>query len=818
MSTRLFDFISTLRIFVLGILFVSPSAHSASSTLRTPGGGSVIINAKEASRDYDRKVIELKGDVQLVYDQQYISCDQAVIYLDKQEIEAEGHLVISSPQAYIEGDRAVVSYKDKTGVIINGFVKSGQVLLEGQVVRKLGENQYEAEKAYYTACTTCPTAWSFRGEKIRAQMGGYAHIKQPILEVGSLPVFWLPYLIVPLKSERQTGLLIPSLDFSGSGGAAITMRYFWAISRSQDATFGLKTYTLRGWKTLGNYRYMLNETSGGELNSGYFPGKDRRFKADPYFVENGIDPAARRWFLTYDHLYEMPSNFVQRTKLNFVSDLRYPQDFPDDISGVGDPALENRLSLTRNTETTHASIDTSYYINQLKANPLASNRDAVHRFPEIRYALAERSVGDSNLLFNFNADYVNFAREDFAYDDVYTNDKGVIDVDTNRSQPGAGSFDPSIDVIRAGQRLDLQPELSYPIHAGRFIDILPTAQFRHTQYSFNVTPPDGAVANPTPYRQYLRGSISARTRFFRVYGQQPEASPPLPPPQNWVDRESQSPPGSGIATITAPRRPNLYRHEVVPEVVLNDVPYLRQEEHPFFGKATRIPVFKDRQPIGDEDFRSDQRIQFDYNDRVTNRNTVSFILNNFLVRKSFSSPTTPVYKQIVNLRLMQSYDLDEAQRSGDGPTFPWSDISALLDVRLDNFETNTLLNYFPYHNVVNTSARARVKNSRGDFLQVSVTQAYTITENVADASKPPSENFGLAAGFDSKYLTFSGQIETTPEDWRLAQFKPKSWSTNFNIKPPGDCWGIRTSVSQELATGELLWKIDFDYKFGGSAI
>ena len=797
-----------------------------------PGGGQMIVNAKNAFRDYDKGILELRGDVQVIYDQQYLSADRATINEKTHEVTAEGNLVISSPTAYTEGDRAVMNYRTNTGVIYNGFVKSGQVIFEGRVVRKTGPLQYEAETASFTACTTCPTAWTFAGSRMKAEMGGYAHIKHSVLKVAGLPVLWLPYLIVPLKSERQTGLLTPSLDFSASGGVALGLRYFWAMSRSQDMTLSLINYSLRGVKGLVNYRYVLSEESWGELNTGLI--RDQTFAADPIFRVNPVGTRANRWFVSYDHSFDLPNNFNQKTKLAWVSDLRYPRDFPEEIPGRGDPALENRLGLTRNTEEHHMSLDAAYYINLLKTNPIDTNRDTVHRWPELRYGFTERPIWGTNLMFNFNADYVNFAREDYAFDDVtkrtdnatgrvtkeidVTRTNTPINTPTTKIEGRGGEFDPDIDIIRAGQRLDLRPEISYPFHIGRYIDVLPSIQFRHTQYSFNVSAPNDLDFDPSPFRQFLRGRISFKTRYYRVYGpREPQLAAPSPV-TSWVDSESRGQNSTSFNKVRKPVKPSVYRHEIEPEIAASGAPYIRQTGN--FGEAAQIPTFLDALPVSDSDFQT-RGIQFDSEDRLIYRNSISLLINNKLVRKTYglTPAEDPTYKQIVSFKLGQSFDLDEARRKED-PKFPWSDLSALLDIRMDNFETNTLARYFHYHNVVSTSSRARAMTGevvgKQTFVELSFAQTFNITRNVSEANIGRSENVGFSAGFDSRYLTFLGTVNFAPWTFWPMDYRVRSWGTEMRIKPPGDCWGIRTKFEQSTGD-ELRVKVDFDYLFGGQS-
>jgi LPS-assembly protein len=789
----------------------TPPRISMGSAAGSLGGLSVNAEYTEMTRESGRQVIELRGHVQIIFETQYITCDRAVIRQDTQEIEAIGNLVISSPQAYVEGDSAILSYKDNTGVIINGFVKSGQVIFEGKVVRKTGANTYEAEDAQYTACTTCPTAWTFSGSNIKAEIGGYAYIKNSVLRIARFPIFWLPYLIVPLKSERQTGLLVPQFDYSATGGTGISSSFFWAIAPNQDATITAKHYSLRGEKGILNYRYVLTEASEGELTTGYI--HDRVFSGAPELLGREVGSRSNRWFLTYNHSYELPDEITQKIKLAFASDLRYPHDFPLELPGRGDPALENRISLTKSTERTSASIDASYYINMLNSNPLADNADSVHRLPEIRYSILDRPVADdtvlSNLYFNMSFKYVNFARDGFAFDrrNIATG---------NYSTPG-GVFQPSTltstDTVRTGQRIDIQPELSYPFRVGE-IDFLPAVQFRHMQYSLDVSPDPAEPFETSPYRQFVRASMAARTKFSKIYGDRSyEAQQPKAKITNWVDAESRESLDE-IPVVRAPERPNLYRHEIEPEISLAGIPYNYQTPFSqFFGKSSDAPAFQDDLPLSDLDLSPDGRgVQFDYEDRLISRNSVTFALTNRLVRKTWASGS-PVYKQIVSWKVGQSYDFDEAHRAPGRPTFPWSDISSLLDVRLDHFETNTLIRHFPYHNKTNTSTRIKVMDGNR-FLQMNFKQAYAITQKVEEAYDGREENLSFIAGFDMRYLVFAGSINYIPLGWDPIDLRVKSHSVILNFKPPGNCWGILASITKPIDRSPEF-SIGFDYQFGG---
>ncbi len=814
------------------ILTVPVEAIATTGSLAIPGGGHVNLGADNFSRDFEKGVVEVSGNVKVFFNGQYLSCDRAIINEKTQKIEAFGSLVLSSSQAYVEGDAAILDYKTNTGIIQNGFVKNGQVILEGRVVRKTGPETYEAENAYYTACTTCPTAWTFAGTRMSARMGGYAFIKNPLLKIANIPVLWLPYLVVPLKSERQSGLLSPDLDIFADE-VALGLPFFWAISRSQDATITPKLYSRRGLKILSNYRYMLSEESYGEGNAGII--NDRVFGTEESLNALPGGSRSRRWFFNYAHTYELPGDLSQKTKLNLVSDLIYPTDFWKEVPGKGDPALENRLSLTRNTELTHASIDVAYYINMMTANPFSNNNEAVHRWPELRFSVADRPVFKSNLLFRMDINYVNFTREGYAFDHVIpagidpaTGQPYDRQIDANHSgyaQPrtggphsidvgGGSQFNPVTDIVRTGQRLDLKPEIAYPFNVGRFLDVLPSIQLRHTQYAFNVAP---SADNPNqydsmPFRNYARGKISARTTFYRIYGNEEGLSrkPEIKPPSsNWIDEESRA----LDEDLKVPKgvHADIFRHEFQPEIVGSYIPYIRQpDSHPFFSRNAQLPIFLEEQPISNENFTNvDTTLQFDYHDRISSRTLVTLQATNRLVRKRWLSGT-PVYRQIAAWKIGQSYDFDEAKRQ-DPPRLPYSDIFSNFDLHLDRIDIYSVLRYYPYHRVTTSTSTLRLKNaSDTEFAQVTYNQTYNISRNVAQTTEAP-QTVGLSGGFKSKYLDLAATLDYAAEAQNL---KLTTWRGDFNIKPPGNCWGIKLQYVQPVGGKREIY-VNFDFNFGG---
>ncbi len=767
---KVFNSIDSFKLLLMFIFtsicsYYSTSLSASTPTATTAKYKNLMINADVM--EHKAKSIELSGNIQVIFKGQHLRANKAIIYKETKLVEAEGDIELITPKSTIGGDKIIMNYETGIGTIYRGYILSGQVFFEGDIIEKTGDESFISSHSTYTSCTTCPPAWSFSGTHIDAELGGYAYIKNSFLKFGNIPVLWLPYLIVPLKSERQTGLLTPSFDISKSGGLAIGQPFFWAISRSSDATFTFKNYDLRGLKVESNYRYMLNDESYGEIT--FATIKDRVFvNSDRWRRFHSSDSSSqfRRWNLKYKHYSVLPNNWIHRMDLNTSSDLQYSADFPLETKFNADSALENRISLTKNTDHNHFSIDNSYYINLLKSDPSVENTGAVHRLPEIHFSSTKQNIFESGFLFDYELQYTNFYRSDFAYDDLTssTNSDGSTirsvsntcgtnpawDRDPNCHQTRDGQFNPRTDIIRSGQRLLFEPTLSYPLKWGHFFNLTPKAVYQESHYSF------GIEELPNLTRRALRTEVNLQTSFSRIYSESKDFSS------------------------------TRYKHEIQPELIASTVPWLDQPSHPFLGfkPYNEATIFK-YQSVSNKDFFGDYGIQFDYNDRLYDRSIITARVTNKLMKKSWSGGS-PSYENIMLWRLSQRYDAYQASQIKNSK--PFSDIESILNIKLSNFNTYTKLNYFPYQKITDASSRVSVNDDRGNFAQLGLSRKYLISENGTYDRKERTEDYELLIGTSAKYVNFVGK---TVYDANYAHStRIKSWGYSFIIKPPGNCWSI----------------------------
>jgi LPS-assembly protein len=501
---------------------------------------------------------------------------------------------------------------------------------------------------------------------------------------------------------------------------------------------------------------------------------DRQFPNERK-VEKEID----RWYADYSHVYEMPGDLTHRVKLTNVSDLRYPIDFPRQLDNATDPALANSMSLTKTTDTQFASIEGTYNINLLKEDPLASNTDAVHRLPEIHYNITNQRIFNSPILAKLDMSYVNFTRSGLSYDNIEA-DGG----DYKRSDGRDGSFDPNPgqgnpsqwDLIRTGHRFDAAPSFSAPFQVGKFVDVLPKVTYRETHYRFQIDDDVQSLENysRSANRRYLQTDLTAKMQFSKVFG----------------DLEN-------------PKSKRL-KHEIEPEISISQIPWIKRPEHGFFGDFTDQAFSQSLEPISDEDVFGQNRLQFDYNDRVFDRSLVTYAFTSKLTRKTWKYGQ-PDYTTVMLARINQSYDINEAN-DRDKPE-PWLPMNALLKMQFENFETFTQAQYYPYAKQVNWSTRTRIRNDSGDYLQVSYSKFVRVREDNSIISDTQTENISPGLGLTTKYLNLFGEVN-------YVNFELRQWRYSVVLKPPGNCIQLMLS-SVFVPNGDAQYFVNANFNFGG---
>jgi LPS-assembly protein len=167
--------------------------------------------------------------------------------LKQKTVVAEGDVTFEQGASRMQGVRLELDLAEKTGVLTEGRIDlEGGLHLRGATLAKVGPRSFTLTDGVVTSCEVCEgqdPSWKFNVKSARVTLEEFAHLKGVTFSMGGVPLLWTPYLIWPALRDRASGFLIPGLGFSSNRGGFFGMSYYWAISRSADATFSGDFYT-----------------------------------------------------------------------------------------------------------------------------------------------------------------------------------------------------------------------------------------------------------------------------------------------------------------------------------------------------------------------------------------------------------------------------------------------------------------------------------------------------------------------------------------------------------------------------------------------
>ncbi len=141
--------------------------------------------------------------------------------------------------------------------------------MTGDTLERTNGNDFKSTDGLWTPCH-CEKdeepAWALRSSKTEAQPGGYATFTNTVLEVKGVPVIYLPWLRVPIKDKRQSGLLMPSTSSDSASGSVFSQPLYIDLGPDKDMTVKAEVFERRGTKIATEYRQQTKQYSGFQLN------------------------------------------------------------------------------------------------------------------------------------------------------------------------------------------------------------------------------------------------------------------------------------------------------------------------------------------------------------------------------------------------------------------------------------------------------------------------------------------------------------------------------------------------------------------------
>lgn len=310
----------------------APVAHGAQAPVADGADASsapIELSADELEYERTRDLFIASGSVVVRRGERQLSADWVVFSPSTGRGVASGDVVLSDGRDRLLTRFVEFDVDDMQGALFDARfdVPSGNMRMQGAMIAKTGEHTYSFEKGVFTTCR-CPDPgeedpWRIRAESADLEVGGYGTARDTTFEVLGVPVAWLPWAIYPLKTERQSGLLLPEVRLSGRNGFEVGLPVFFAAGDPVNVVATPRWLSKRGPKGDLDVEYVAGERSGGDAFGSYL--RDREIDPNSLAEPFGRD----RWSTKGQHDWFGPLGTRFKTDYKFESDNAYADDFEE---------------------------------------------------------------------------------------------------------------------------------------------------------------------------------------------------------------------------------------------------------------------------------------------------------------------------------------------------------------------------------------------------------------------------------------------------------------------------------------------------------
>jgi hypothetical protein len=168
------------------------------------------------------------------------------------------------------GHELSYNFRTKRGKIDLGDTKIEDGFYHGEVIKKDAGGDLFVRDGRYTTCDLPDPHYFFGSPRMKVGVKDKI-IAEPIyLYIADVPVFGLPFAVLPNRSGRRTGIIAPAFGDDSRRGKFLThLGFYWATSDYMDVALKSDLYTKGGWALYGDYRYALRYNFTGSLNGDY---------------------------------------------------------------------------------------------------------------------------------------------------------------------------------------------------------------------------------------------------------------------------------------------------------------------------------------------------------------------------------------------------------------------------------------------------------------------------------------------------------------------------------------------------------------------
>lgn len=250
------------------------------------------------------------------------------------QLNAQGHVRLEGPDLRLRCER----------LQMNWLLRSGQAwalqmdlpptwTLRSSHVAFATLRSWLFDAVVLSPCPEDRPGWEAKLTGLKVDLDGFATLWNPRIQLGPVPVFYLPYALYPAKAERTSGLVSPQLGLSSEFGPSVGVSYYQVLGDSADATFSPEHFGKEGTLWGGEARWHPDLTHQGSISG-------------MAIHSQSLD--TQRYQVALKEVWQREDGWQLTADVNQASDNLVASDYGGGVSSLGAANFDSALYLGRN--------------------------------------------------------------------------------------------------------------------------------------------------------------------------------------------------------------------------------------------------------------------------------------------------------------------------------------------------------------------------------------------------------------------------------------------------------------------------------------
>lgn len=342
------------------------------------------VSSEQMTGRPDREIV-LERDVEIIRGGTTLTADHATYWIEEDEVEASGNVKMNRFGDRYTGDKMRFKIDEGQGYVLNPtyHMKANNAQGKADRIDFEAEDRALITQGTYSTCEGPDPDWYLKSNTMNLDNGrDIGTAGASLIYFKGVPIIGTPYMSFPLSDARKSGVLLPTMGTTSTGGFEVAVPYYFNIAPNRDLTLTPKYIQRRGMQLGADARY-LDSNYAGETKIEY--------------LANDAETQTSRYSYASIHNQHFTPQASFNWNIKGASDDNYPSDFSRNLATSTERLLLRDVSFNYAGNFWSATARASGY--QVLQDPLSPITRPYDRLPQITLQGGRQDVNG----FDWNA-------------------------------------------------------------------------------------------------------------------------------------------------------------------------------------------------------------------------------------------------------------------------------------------------------------------------------------------------------------------------------------------------------------------------------